>query len=242
MPLKVTTRPESSMLWITGTVRGQRIRESAGTDNLALAEEKRAAREAELYRGALHGVKPSRSFGEAALSYLKRDRSEDTKRRMNRFLGFLKETHRQSLGCDQVDQNLLDEAAEALIRPGSADATRMREVVTPVRAVLRHAAIRGWCTLPVFETIRQGRRRKEWLSPEEAEAIIAASPAHLAPMFTFMFCVGPRRGETVGLDWKICPGEVRPGHAARGQGGARRRQGQDRRPGAAGHRDARQAA
>ena len=72
-----------------------------------------------------------------------------------------------------------------------------------MKAVLRHAAIRGWCRLPVFETVRQGKRRKEWLTPSEAEAIISASPTHLVPLFEFMFCTGARRGEAIGLRWEI---------------------------------------
>ncbi|WP_264716493.1 tyrosine-type recombinase/integrase [Limobrevibacterium gyesilva] len=189
------------MLWLVGTVRGQRVRESAGTVNPQLAEERRAAREAEIYRSATHGVRPTRTFGEAALSYLKRPRSQDTKRRLNRFLAWLKQTGRQNVRCDQVMQELLDAACEALTDANAAPATKLREVFTPVKAVLRHAAIRGWCAIPVFESIRQGKRRKEWLTPEEAERIVALSPSHLAAMFEFMFCTGARRSEVLSLDW-----------------------------------------
>jgi integrase len=205
MPLKVVRRSDTKILWLAGTVCGQRIRESTGTDDPKLAEEKRAAREAAILRADMHGVTVSRTFAEAALSYLKRHRSEDTKRRLHRFLGFLKASGRQAIGCDQVNQELLDAACEALLRPGSADPTRLREVVSPVRTVLRHAAIRGWCRLPVFETIRQGKRRKEWLTPAEAERIIEVAPDHLRPVFEFMFSVGARRGETLGLAWEIRP-------------------------------------
>jgi hypothetical protein len=54
MPLKLVKRTGSSAYWITGTVRGSRIRESTGTDDPKLAEEARAAREAESFRGAIH--------------------------------------------------------------------------------------------------------------------------------------------------------------------------------------------
>ncbi len=208
-------------------------RESTSTDSRDLAEEKRVAREATAYREELHGVKPTKSFAEAVLSYLKRQQSDDTKRRLNRFLGFLKSVGKQNIGCDQVGQVLLDGACEALLRPGSSGSTRLREVVSPVRAVLRHAAVRGWCSLPVFETIRQGKRRKEWLTPDEATAIVAASPSHLKPIFEFMFCAGLRRGETLSLDWKICPAQVRPGHAAGRQVSPRRREGPHHRARAA---------
>ena len=204
MPLKVVKRSGSKIFWLSGTVDGQRIRESSGTDDRKLAEEKRAAREAEIFRASLHGMKISRSFAEAVLAYLKRERSEDTRRRIGRFLSFLERAGKRDLSCDRVNQELLDQACEALLRAGAKDGTRLREVISPVKAVLRFAAIRGWCTLPVFETIRQGRRRKEWLTPMEAELIIAASGEHLRPIFEFMFCTGARRAEALGLNWQIC--------------------------------------
>jgi integrase len=214
MPLKVVKHPQSSILWLSGTVLGKRIRESTGTNDPRLAEEKRAVREAQLFRSSIHDVTPSRTFAEAALAYLKRERSDDTKVRLNRFLKFLQDAKLQDLRCDQVDQNLIDKAVDAMLRPNPSDATRLREVLSPVRAVLRFAAIRGWCRLPVFERIRQPKRRKEWLTPKEAEAIIAASPRHLAALFEFMFSTGARRGEALSLVWKICPDPVRTRHAA----------------------------
>ena len=202
MPLRIVRQPHTTNFWLSGTVLGQRVRESTGTDKPALAEERRAAREAQIYRARVHGLKTSRTFAEVALSYLKRNRSDDTKRRLNRVLRYLQTAHLDTIACDQVNQELLDQACEALLRPGAADSTRLREVVSPVKAVLRHGAIRGWCAIPLFETLRQGKRRKNWLTPGEAEAIIAASPPHLAPLFTFIFCTGARRGEALGLDWQ----------------------------------------
>jgi integrase len=203
MSLKVVKRPGTSSLWIVGTVLGQRIRESAGTDNPSLAEERRAAREAEIYRGVTHGVTPTKAFAEVALSYLKKPLSDDAKARLNRFLRFLKETKRERIGCDKVNQVLLDEACERMLRDGSSPSTRLREVFTPVKAVLRHGAIRSWCALPVFESIPQGRCRKEWLTVAEAQAILAASPEHLRPMFELGFCCGARRGELLSVDWRF---------------------------------------
>jgi hypothetical protein len=39
MPLKLTRRAGSSSWWITGTINGERICESSGTDRRELAEE-----------------------------------------------------------------------------------------------------------------------------------------------------------------------------------------------------------
>ena len=201
MPLRIVTLPTTRMFWLSDTVRGQRIRESTGTDVRELAEERRAVREAEVYRANIHGLKTVRPFADVALNYLKRPRSDDTRWRLGRFLLWLREEGMENIRCDRVDQELLDAAYERMLRPDVTDSTRLREVVSPVRAVLRHGAIRGWCAPPVFEVIRQPKGRKEWLTPPEAEAIIAASPPHLAPLFEFMFCAGPRRAEVLRLNW-----------------------------------------
>ena len=209
--LKIVTLPTTRMLWLSGTIRGQRIRESTGTDNPVLAEERRAVREAEVYRAGIHGLKMVRPFADVALNYLKRPRSDDTRWRLRRFLVWLRREGLEAIRCDAVDQELLDKAYERMLRADATDSTRLREVVSPVRAVLRHGAIRGWCASPVFEVIRQPKGRKEWLTPPEAEAIIAASPPHLAPLFEFMFCAGPRRGEVLRLDWQhvqLCYGRA----------------------------------
>ena len=70
MPLRVSRRAGSRLLWVTGTIRGQRIRESTGTDQLGEAEEYRAAREAALYRAAIYGARPPIAFAAAAESYI----------------------------------------------------------------------------------------------------------------------------------------------------------------------------
>ncbi len=202
MPLKVTTFPNTRMLWLSGTVRGQRIRESTGTDDPRLAEERRAIREAEVYRAGIHGVAGTRPFGEVALHYLKRPRSDDTRRRIGRFLRFLAAEGLSGILCGSVTQEVLDLAYERTLRSGSTDSTRLREVLSPVRAILRFGAIRGWCAPPAFEVIRQPRGRMEWFTPSEAGSILACSPPHLAATFAFMFSHGLRRSEVINLDWQ----------------------------------------
>lgn len=200
MPLRITRRKDSQYFWIEGTIRGKRIRESTGTDNAALAEEARAIREQEIYREAFHGAgKPRVKFADAALSYLKTEaRSEATKywlRRLAEHLG-------PNAYCDDVDQARLDRAAEALCKPGAKPATRLRNVITPARSVLRHAAFRKWCEPPKFETIRAGGRRTDWLTPDQFEALAASAAAHLRPLLVFMVMTGARLGEALALDWK----------------------------------------
>ena len=201
--LAVVRRAGTAILYLRGTVRGQRVYESAGTDRPDYAEEARAAREAELYRRAIHDEKPRVAFVRAVLSYLETEaRPASTKK----FVGRLASHFGPTLTCDAIDQAAIDGACRALCRPDAKPATRLRNVITPAKAVLMHAARRGWCPPPRFERTRASPGRTDWFTPAEAEAMIAAAAGgnrrHLRPLLVFLFCTGARLGEAVALDWQ----------------------------------------
>ena len=79
--------------------------------------------------------------------------------------------------------------------------TKLRQIVTPARAVLLHAARRGWCDAPTFEPIRQSPGRTQWLTPPQAEALVAAAAPHLKPLFVFLIATGARVSEALELEW-----------------------------------------
>ncbi len=196
--LRVVSRAGTRVLYLRGAVRGQRVYESAGTDDPELAEEARSAREAALFRGAVHGVKPRVTFASASLSYL---RASPRSAATALAVGKLVRLFGPDLACGDVDQALLDRAGRALCRPGAAPATRLRQVVTPARAVLSHAARRGWCAIPALERVRGGQARTDWLTPAQADALIGHANPRLRPLLVFLFCTGARLGEAVALHW-----------------------------------------
>ena len=199
--LRIVTRKGSATLYLRGTVRGIRIFESAGTSDWTLAGEARAARETEIFRGAVHGFAPARiGWAEAALSYLQAEpRSPST-------LVFVQKLTRHfgTKACRDIDQLAIDAAGRALCRPTAKPATKLRNVVAPARAVLLHAHRRGWCDAPQLEIAKPGPPRTDWLTPAEAEAMIAAAGrwnSHVRPLLVFLFCTGARTGEALSLDW-----------------------------------------
>jgi len=200
--LEVISRPGTRALYLRGTIRGQRIFESTGTDDPALAEEARATREAELYRAAIHGTKPTMTFAAAALAYLQQEeRSAATKRDIGRLVAHLG----PRIACDKVDQDVIDGAAKALCQADSKLVTKYRHVTVPATAVLNFAARRGRCEVPKFERAKDGGKRTEWVTPAEAEAMIAGvskRAKHLKPMLAFLFCTGARMGEVIDLEWQ----------------------------------------
>lgn len=196
--LKVIRRAGSSSLYIVGSVKGTRVRETAGTDDPALAEEARAAREAELYRAAVYGAREAVTFVDATISYIENgEHSRSTLKNVERISQYLG----KDLITGKIDQNVVDRAARALC-PGSSPATVHRQIITPVKAILNHAARRGWCDPPRFERVKPAGKRTDWLTPAEGEALIAAASDLMRPLLIFLLGTGARVGEAVALSWE----------------------------------------
>ena len=69
-------RPDSGSWWINATLpNGQRVRQSAGTENREDAEALLAKLKLDAYRGTHFGIKPQRSWQEAAVRYLELKRN-----------------------------------------------------------------------------------------------------------------------------------------------------------------------
>ncbi len=196
--LRVVARKGTASLYIAGTVRGQRIYESAGTANQSLAEERRAVREAELYRGAIHGARPVGTLGHAIDAYLDtEERSPVTARLLVRLL-----KHFGEVRLDTIDQTAIDQACRVVLRAGAGPATKLRGVIGPIRAVMMHAHLRGNGPRPAFETPRQPKGRTAWMTPTQARALIDNAAPHLKPLLVFLLGTGARLSEALELDWR----------------------------------------
>jgi integrase len=174
MPLRLVRRPKSPYWIIRGTLRSIRLEESTGTYNKKIAEEIRAKREAEILAQSIYGRRATATFAEAALSYLQ---NGGNKRFLHKVMGARK------------------------VYPNTSGATRNRQFYTPVSAVIKHAAKRGWCSHIVMERPEKPPGRLRWLTPEQAECLIAACGGHLRPLLIFLLYTGARIGEALWLDW-----------------------------------------
>jgi integrase len=204
MPLIVTRRPDRSGWWISGTVtpagcnKGVRIRRRAGAADLRTAREEAAAIEAKILRDHHHGERAApRTWAEAVTSYVKFEpRAAGTLALLRRLT-----QHFGDLPLDQLNQVAVDRARELVLRPGAAPATVLRNLVVPIRAVMHHAALRGWGPEPRIEAPRQPPGRTPILLPAQYEAFAAVMPARHHPLLAFLICTGCRRGEAWALDW-----------------------------------------
>ncbi len=206
MALRVISHPDSAILWIMGTVRpagapqGIRVRQSAGTSDNRLAREAAAALEASMLREAWHGPKlevKTRTLAEAIGAYITHEpRAPGTQALLKRIL-----EHFGDVSLSAINQEAVDLARAAILRPDAAPGTVKRNLIVPLRAVMIHANRRGWCEVPRFDAPSEAKGRTLFLLPAQVQALIAAAPPHLAPLLRFLVCTGCRMGEALALEW-----------------------------------------
>jgi integrase len=190
--LKVVKRPKSPYWYLRGTVKGQSVEESTGTSDKALAEEIRAAREAELFKEAVYGKQSVVTFAHSVVDYLELGGD-------GRFLKPLLDHFGVTL-LRHIDQDAIDRAAQKLL-PKASNSTLNRQVYTPASAVLHHAARKGWCAVPILARPKQPKAVVRWIKPDEANRLIEACAPHLRPLVVFLLYSGARAGEALWLDW-----------------------------------------
>lgn len=197
MSLRIVRRPGTAMLYVRGTVRGQRVHESTETADPERAEAYRARRENELWDRAVHGAKAVVRFETAVRSYLEENPpSEKTKGYVDRLLN-----HFRGWKLGEIDQEALLGAYKALLSPTVTGATKLRQVLTPLRAILEHAATLSWCPRPIFKKPAVAQTRSHYLRPEQATRLVQCAAPHLRPLLIFLLCTGCRLGEALNLQW-----------------------------------------
>jgi integrase len=184
---------------ITGTVAGQRIRRRAQSSDAKLAREEAATLEAQILRTSWHGQRRgARSFAVAVQSYLEAaPRSTNEQLRLNRLVQTLGD-----ISLAAIDQQTAIELKRRMLRSEAAPGTYVREIIVPLRAILRHAQRLGWCDVPYFATPRTPAGRTLYLLPGEVERLIAVAAPHLRPLLMFLVGTGARMAEAIELDWR----------------------------------------
>jgi integrase len=199
MPLRLQAprRSWSPNYSIRGTYLGVKVYKSCGTDrrSVAQAELKRLEEQIERREYPAREAAPSReqpNFLDAALAYM-----EAGKR--SRYVGRLIKHFGETLLCE-IDQAAIDAAAVAL-HPNVTPGARNAAVYTPVSAILHHAGVEIKIKRPKGA---KGRVVTDWLTPEDASAIISAAESfdpELGLLLRFLLYTGVRLGEALKLTW-----------------------------------------
>lgn len=193
MPLKLTRRHGGLNWYIRGTLRGVTIDETTGVADKAIAETIRARREWEILQGSIFGRKAAAGFLEAAVGYLEGGGEARFVKKITDHFG--------SVLLADIDQSSIDRAARTLY-PKASKSTLNRQLYAPVSAILNFAASRGLCDARRIARPALPPSRVRWLSPEDAEQLIAACSPHLRPLVIFLLYTGARMSEALYLNWR----------------------------------------
>jgi integrase len=195
-------RRDSRFWWIDVVLpSGKHVCLSARTENRAEAEALLARLKADSFREAAFGIKPRRTWQEAVVRYLTLKASlrsiEDVRRifrKLDPYLG--------TRDLNEIDGDLVWKVVQGELAKGNGPATVNRYLAT-MRALFR-VARDEWQWIDRFPKIRllPGEvERDRWLTREEAERLIAASPPHLSALIRFALATGCRAREITGLEW-----------------------------------------
>jgi integrase len=185
--------PRGKTWWVSGTIDGIRYRESTGHTAKAKAEQWAARREIELDTETVFGPASILTFGAAVNAYVEAGKDQ-------RFLLPLVEEWGRKLVKDIHPGDVIDLANR--LYPHAGAATKNRQVITPVVAIIRHAAYRGKAA-PIlvqrFETKRIITRKTatwEWM----AQFAASAKPK-LVALALFLAGTAARIGDALSLEW-----------------------------------------
>ncbi|MEH6544598.1 MAG: tyrosine-type recombinase/integrase [Porticoccaceae bacterium] len=203
-------RGQQSIWHIDKSVKGYgRIQESTGTSELEEAKRYLIHRLEEIRKASVYGIRPERSFRQAATKFLldnqhKRsiDRYAQSLRMMDPFIG--------DLPLKQVHQGTLDKYIQYRQTRGNKSNTVNRDLAV-VRRILNLAA-RLWRdehgltwleTAPLLQFVDwKDARRSYPLSWEEQARLFAKLPEHLRDMALYKVNTGTREQEVSCLRWE----------------------------------------
>jgi integrase len=194
MPLITTKRKGSPFFQITGTVAGERIRQSAGTADKGQAEEEAARLEREIRQRRIYGPPAVATFAQAVNLYIDDGGEARFLKPLVRVLG------RRRLS--DLTPGLIRSTARKLL-PHASPSTWNRQVITPAGAVINNAHDHGLCPpirIKRFKTQKPERRAidREWIDKFRS----ATKVRYLQSLALFMFQTGARISEAVAMEPK----------------------------------------
>jgi integrase len=196
-------RGDSRYWWINATLpNGQRIRQSAGTETREDAEALLAKLKLDAYRGHHFGIKPQRSWQEAAVRYLELKTSLRSFADVQRTLRFL-DPYLGHLTLDQINGDMVWKIVQGELKRGIRPATVNRRL-SVLRNLLRMARDEWqWIdSIPKVRMLGGEVERDRWLTRAEADRLIAACAPHLAALVRYALATGCRASEITGLEWE----------------------------------------
>lgn len=187
--------------WIDfATPSGERVRCSARTRDKAQAQEYHDRLRADAWRVKQLGEKQQHTWDEAALRWLRETEHKASHSQDVRQVGWFQQFFRGRY-LSEITRDMIAEVAE--IKRKESSASTANRYLAMLRAILRRAAL-DWEWIERHPHIRlypEPKRRVRWLSPEQAQRLLAELPEHLAEMMRFTLATGLRQRNVSGLEW-----------------------------------------
>jgi integrase len=191
MPLKIYKR---GGLWhYRGTVAKRRLRGSTGTANKETAARIAAEIETRAWKHRIDGPEAVLTFAQASLKY--RGAGKPT-----RFLERIEDYWKDTLVRDITPGAIRD--AALTLYPKAAAATRNRQAIVPMQAVINHAAESELCPRIRVKRFKTETKSKIPATLEWVQAFMKHSTPHLGGLALFMFLTGARVSEALAVEWE----------------------------------------
>ena len=220
--MRLYQRGKRGTWWVDlGDVAGQRARRSTGTADHTAAKEYAATLARDLWRTRRLGEAPRVSWDQAVVAWLEEHQHRKSIEEIKRTLRWLS-AHLRGMALADITDTVIRKlaktrAAEAVNRraieiaiaaektppaPKPTSGATVNRHMAQLSAVLHYAQRRGW--LPVVPPIIKApepAKRVAWLTHQQAEALLAELPPHLAAMARFALATGLRETNVRLLTW-----------------------------------------
>lgn len=216
VPPGLRKRGETWYIW--KTIGNHRIRESTGTSNLAEAEKYLAHRMEQIRNSEVYGVRPKRTFREAATRYL----NEETKvsvcedaRELKHLDPYIGDLSLDAIHMGTLQQFIRDRKHRGKRKEGSPPKDVSKRTINGALQTVRHIlnlAASEWLDdngktwlehPPKIKLLPETDRRPPYpISFDEQEKFFAELPEHLAKMALFKVNTGCREAEVCNLKWE----------------------------------------
>lgn len=191
MPLKIYRR--GGVWHYRGTVAKRRLRGTTGAAVKETAAQIAAEIEDRAWKRRLDGPAAVLTFAQAAIAY--RAAGKPT-----RFLERIEDYWKDTLIKD-VTPGAVRTAALALY-PTAAAATRNRQAIVPMQAIINHAAESELCPRIRVKRFKVETKSKIPATLEWIKAFMAQARPHLGGLALFMFLTGARVSEALAVEWQ----------------------------------------
>lgn len=187
--------------WVRFTApSGERIQCSTRTEDRKKAQEYHDRLKTTFWEVQKLGTKPERSWQEASVRWLK---EKDYKASHEKDISILKclDKYLGALTLSKITRDVIDTIAEATsARTSKSNANRYLALI---RAILRRARDDWeWIDhIPKVRLYTVNSKRINWLTREQAQALITVLPEHMKTIVRFALATGLRRTNVTHLQW-----------------------------------------